>query len=53
MPDGGLITPVLKNADSTDIYQLSRWVVASFEEARVGGGPRIALRLVVMEERLY
>lgn len=25
MPDGGLITPVLKNADTTDIYQLSRW----------------------------
>jgi pyruvate dehydrogenase E2 component (dihydrolipoamide acetyltransferase) len=24
MPDGGLITPVLKNADKTDIYQLSR-----------------------------
>lgn len=24
MPDGGLITPVLKNADSTDIYQMSR-----------------------------
>ena len=24
MPDGGLITPVLKNADSTDLYQLSR-----------------------------
>lgn len=24
MPDGGLITPVLKNADATDIYQLSR-----------------------------
>ncbi len=28
MPDGGLITPVLKSADSTDIYQLSRnWAV--------------------------
>ena len=27
MPDGGLITPVLKSADQTDIYQLSRnWV---------------------------
>ena len=27
MPDGGLITPVLKRADQTDIYQLSRdWV---------------------------
>lgn len=24
MPDGGLITPVLKEADKTDIYQLSR-----------------------------
>lgn len=24
MPDGGLITPVLKDADSTDIYTLSR-----------------------------
>merc|ERR1712151_1030061 len=24
MPDGGLITPVLKDADATDIYQLSR-----------------------------
>jgi pyruvate dehydrogenase E2 component (dihydrolipoamide acetyltransferase) len=24
MPDGGLITPVLTNADTTDIYQLSR-----------------------------
>jgi pyruvate/2-oxoglutarate dehydrogenase complex dihydrolipoamide acyltransferase (E2) component len=24
MPDGGLITPVLKEADATDIYQLSR-----------------------------
>mmetsp|Transcript_10365 Transcript_10365/g.26308 ORF Transcript_10365/g.26308 Transcript_10365/m.26308 type:complete len:157 (-) Transcript_10365:94-564(-) len=24
MPDGGLITPVLKNADRIDIYQLSR-----------------------------
>merc|ERR1712048_874781 len=24
MPDGGLITPVLKDADSIDIYQLSR-----------------------------
>lgn len=24
MPDGGLITPVLSNADTTDIYQLSR-----------------------------
>ena len=24
MPDGGLITPVLKNADSTDIYTMSR-----------------------------
>ena len=24
MPDGGLITPVLKNADQTDLYQLSR-----------------------------
>ncbi|UPR00993.1 dihydrolipoamide acetyltransferase [Chloropicon primus] len=24
MPDGGLITPVLQNADKTDIYQLSR-----------------------------
>lgn len=24
MPDGGLITPVLKNADSTDLYQMSR-----------------------------
>ena len=24
MPDGGLITPVLKDADTTDIYQLSR-----------------------------
>ena len=28
MPDGGLITPVLKRADTTDIYQLSRnWAV--------------------------
>lgn len=28
MPDGGLITPVLTNADTTDIYQLSRnWAV--------------------------
>ena len=27
MPDGGLITPVLKSADQTDLYQLSRnWV---------------------------
>lgn len=24
MPDGGLITPVLKDADATDLYQLSR-----------------------------
>lgn len=24
MPDGGLITPVLKDADKVDIYQLSR-----------------------------
>ncbi|GFH21394.1 dihydrolipoamide acetyltransferase component of pyruvate dehydrogenase complex, partial [Haematococcus lacustris] len=24
MPDGGLITPVLKNSDSVDIYQMSR-----------------------------
>ena len=24
MPDGGLITPVLKKADETDIYQMSR-----------------------------
>lgn len=24
MPDGGLITPVLQDADKTDIYQLSR-----------------------------
>jgi pyruvate dehydrogenase E2 component (dihydrolipoamide acetyltransferase) len=24
MPDGGLITPVLKNADATDLYSLSR-----------------------------
>ena len=24
MPDGGLITPVLANADTTDIYQMSR-----------------------------
>lgn len=24
MPDGGLITPVLSNADTTDIYQMSR-----------------------------
>ena len=24
MPDGGLITPVLKDADSTDIYSMSR-----------------------------
>ena len=24
MPDGGLITPVIKDADSTDIYQISR-----------------------------
>jgi pyruvate dehydrogenase E2 component (dihydrolipoamide acetyltransferase) len=24
MPDGGLITPVLKNADATDIYTMSR-----------------------------
>ena len=40
MPDGGLITPVLKDADSTDIYTMSRswadlvsvWVVC------VGGG---------------
>lgn len=28
LPDGGLITPVLKNADSTDIYSLGRsWKV--------------------------
>ncbi len=33
MPDGGLITPVLKNADTTDIYQLSRW-----GRGRGGGG---------------
>ena len=27
MPDGGLITPVIKDADATDIYQISRnWV---------------------------
>ena len=27
MPDGGLITPVIKDADTTDIYQISRnWV---------------------------
>lgn len=24
MPDGGLITPVIKDADTTDIYQISR-----------------------------
>lgn len=24
MPDGGLITPVIKDADSTDIYTMSR-----------------------------
>ena len=24
MPDGGLITPVIKDADKTDIYQISR-----------------------------
>lgn len=38
MPDGGLITPVLKKADSTDIYQLSRnWAVSgpTFFHSRV------------------
>jgi hypothetical protein len=29
MPDGGLITPVLKDADKTDIYQMSRLGVTS------------------------
>ena len=24
LPDGGLITPVLKNSDSTDLYSMSR-----------------------------
>ena len=28
MPDGGLITPVIKDADKTDIYQMSRYVAA-------------------------
>ena len=28
MPDGGLITPVIKDADKTDIYQMSRFVAA-------------------------
>lgn len=27
MPDGGLITPVLKDADSTDLYQVSAAVL--------------------------
>jgi hypothetical protein len=31
MPDGGLITPVIKDADTTDIYQISRnWVRYAF-----------------------
>ncbi len=33
MPDGGLITPVLQQADKTDIYQLSRCApVSSFAQ---------------------
>lgn len=28
MPDGGLITPVIKDADKTDIYQISRYLMA-------------------------
>ena len=39
MPDGGLITPVIKDADATDIYQISRnWV----RQAQRAGGYRPA-----------
>lgn len=34
MPDGGLITPVLQNADQTDIYSLSRAWKGLVERAR-------------------
>eukprot|EP00898_Chlorokybus_atmophyticus_P003884 jgi/Chlat1/4497/Chrsp29S04418 len=34
MPDGGLITPVLKNTDQTDIYQLSRVWASLVDKAR-------------------
>lgn len=34
MPDGGLITPVLKNADQTDLYSLSRAWKDLVERAR-------------------
>jgi pyruvate dehydrogenase E2 component (dihydrolipoamide acetyltransferase) len=34
MPDGGLITPVLRNADQLDIYSLSREWKALVEKAR-------------------
>ena len=34
MPDGGLITPVLQNADKMDIYSLSRTWKGLVERAR-------------------
>jgi pyruvate dehydrogenase E2 component (dihydrolipoamide acetyltransferase) len=38
MPDGGLITPVLKDADTTDIYTMSRsWADLVSEPAPAGG----------------
>lgn len=33
MPDGGLITPVIKDADATDIYQVRRLAVDSTSPA--------------------
>ena len=44
MPDGGLITPVLKRADQTDIYQLSRdWVRSSSTPLQTGRLIRLAV----------
>jgi hypothetical protein len=38
LPDGGLITPVLKHADTTDIYSLGRsWKVGGVEMGRTWG----------------
>ena len=36
MPDGGLITPVIKDADTTDIYQVSRTLHLNPLEAVLG-----------------
>ena len=50
MPDGGLITPVLKDADSTDIYTMSRnWadLVRPLRRAALRfGGPRCCKALL-------